>query len=160
MSVTHEFEEKDTRTILTEIVIRIMNEDQANPDEDRWHRQFAKEVSKLGLRSAADSELFDLLTPFACGKAAPKKAEKKKPKIVPGKAIRDAESLLRRLKREAEAVAYVEKRLVLRITEDCTMHELWKMGSAARKLGKRGDKRLVTKVLSEAQLEKAGIGKD
>ena len=156
MSATHEFEEKDTLTILTEIVTAITTKNQDKFDVDVMHRTFDSEVKKSGLQRSANFELFDLMLRMVCGKPQPK------PSLVATdpteKEARRLELMAKRLRREKEAVALVEKRFALRIAADCTMHELWKMGGAAQKLGKRGDKRLVKNVLSEAQLEKAGIG--
>ena len=168
MSATHEFEEKDTRTILTEIVIRIMNEDQANPDEDRWHSQFTKEVTKAGLRSAADSDHFDLLAPFACGKSQPQ--PKKLPATDPDEQeARRLEAAAARLRGRKAAIKIIESIKSVVIMElmsplnkpygDCTLGpkgDMAKIGGWAASIAKRGTRNdTVRKKLTEADLHKA-----
>lgn len=73
--------------------------------------------------------------------------------------VREQERAARKEKREAiEDAALKEVRMRIALT--CTMHELWEMGGAAQKLGKRGDRRLVATVYKNKEecLERAKIG--
>jgi hypothetical protein len=73
----------------------------------------------------------------------------------------------RRLAREELATkmadARAERRFMLRVSADCTLHELWRVGQEvginAQKYGRENDKRKVFKVYREADLAKDGIFK-
>jgi hypothetical protein len=57
----------------------------------------------------------------------------------------------------AEAKVEVERRFLMTIPHDMTMHELWVQGGSARKLGRNGDQTLVSDNYTKGQLAKADI---
>jgi hypothetical protein len=153
----------DRDDLFRKLAMQVMDENQS-ADQATLERRFVEAVKRKHLQDAAIAELAEHLI---VGGDVSTESRAPKSKISASERMKRlkkmAARIARQMQREAELMCIVQERVRVALDAECTMHELWKRGGALSRLGKRNDPRLVTKVYTKVQLEKAfekaGIGK-